>query len=99
MKSWDWYNKKEMKKLNFKFKITSHKDNKLGFIKRFIARKMAKIIYNSSVDTYQFGGWTGALKKSYELVDADKFQLIHWLLNSVGYECCVDGIREHCGLV
>ena len=56
------------------------------------------MILKSIGDTYQFGGYTGALKKSYEMVDASKFQLVHWILYVAGYSCCTADIMERCGI-
>lgn len=94
-------------KPNFRFKIIKKKQflsdghskyKRSSFLKRFIARKMALILFENGADTYQFGGCTGTLKKSYELVNADKFQLIHWILRSVGYDCCSANIEERCNV-
>ncbi len=55
---------------------------------RWIARHAAAMILNASSRTYQFGGWNGALKLAYEMVNADKEQLAHWILRTAGYSCC-----------
>lgn len=88
--------------VNLKFKV---EDGSGGFQKRswfhrFCARVVARMIVLSgpSGATYQFGGWDGALKKNYLMVDASKFQLAHWILRQVGYECCVADIMERCGV-
>jgi hypothetical protein len=64
---------------------------------RFCARQVCRIIAVFR-GTYQFGGWDGALKKHYSLVDADSSQLIHWILFSVGYSCCPADVMRRCGI-
>lgn len=54
---------------------------------RWFSRIVAASILNQG-GTYQMGGWTGALKLYYELVDADYHQLAHWILRRCGYVCC-----------
>jgi len=71
---------------------------KRGWIKRLFARRVASMIINTSSETYQFGGWTGALKKAYEMVDADKFQLAHWILREAGYNCCPADVMRRAGV-
>jgi hypothetical protein len=90
-------------KPNFKFKIDKrpfvHSEGfKTNFIRRFIARLMCQIIYKDPSTHYQFGGWSGSLKKEYNTCLANKFQLMHWILYSVGYSCCVADIMERCGI-
>jgi len=65
-----------------------------NWFRRWIARCAAARILNGKALTYQFGGYTGALKKNYELVDAGKEQLAHWVLRDVGYSCCPGDIQE-----
>ncbi len=57
------------------------------------------MILNSSTNTFQFGGWNGALKLSYELVNAEKEQLAHWILRDAGYLCCPADLMELTGNV
>ena len=68
-----------------------------NFFERWIARHAAARILNGDCRTFQFGGWTGALKKSYEMVNADKEQLAHWILRDVGYSCCPADIMKLTG--
>lgn len=68
------------------------------FFVRFCARITAAMIINNPAETYQFGGWTGALKKAYELVNADKFQLAHWILREAGYSCCPADVMRRAGV-
>lgn len=82
---------------NFKFEIDEMWGKRI-FLERFFARMVAKILWFSKGNTYQFGGWTGAKKLSYELVDADKFQLMHWILREAGYLCSVANIMERCNI-
>lgn len=90
--------------INFKFRIKDK--NKLwneeklntNVIKRFIARLMCQILFKNSATHYQFGGWSGNLKKEYNMCLANKFQLMHWILYSVGYSCCVADVMKRCGI-
>ena len=90
-------------KPNLKFKLQT-KDRlvsnckKTNCIKRFLARQMAISIFNDSATHYQFGGWDGFLKKNYVMCDADKFQLMHWILFNAGYSCCKADIMKRCGI-
>ena len=89
--------KRSIKTSQLKFKI----DDRWGrrtWLDRFCARHVAKMLHNTQGATYQFGGYTGALKKSYELVDADVFQLMHWVLRESGYNCCPADVMERCGV-
>jgi hypothetical protein len=83
--------------MNFKFEIDK-RWHKRTWIDRLCARWVAKMIYKTKSETYQFGGWTGAKKLAWELVDADKFQVIHWILREAGYNCCPADIMERCGI-
>ena len=67
-------------------------------ITRLAARITARMIYHSMGETYQFGGYTGILMEKYEMVDADKFQLIHWILREAGYSCCPADLMKECGI-
>lgn len=69
-----------------------------GYLQRYHARKTALMIAENNVRTYQFGGYQGALKKSYMLIDADKYQLIHWILTAAGYYCTSAQVMERCGV-
>lgn len=80
-----------------RFQIEPHWPNKSTMFERWIARRAASRILNGDARTYQFGGFTGALKLSYELVNADKEQIAHWLLRDVGYNCCTADIMELTG--
>jgi hypothetical protein len=63
---------------------------------RWVARQVAADILNGG-GHYQFGGYTGALKKAYEMVDADCHQLAHWILRRVGYVCCCADLMKLTG--
>ena len=80
-----------------KFPLDKMWPSQSNFFERWIARRAAARILNSSARTYQFGGWTGAKKLAYELVDADKEQIAHWLLREVGYSCCPADIMKLTG--
>lgn len=82
---------------NFRFEV-DRTWGKRSFLDRFFARMVAKLLWFSKGNTYQFGGWTGAKKLSYKLVDADKFQLMHWILREAGYSCCPADVMERCGV-
>lgn len=69
-----------------------------GYLQRYHARKTARMLADNSARTYQFGGYQGALKKSYMLIDADKYQLIHWILTAAGYYCTPAQVMERCGV-
>ena len=71
---------------------------KRSWLDRFCARHVAKMILKSDGETYQFGGWTGAKRLSYELVNADKFQLMHWILCEAGYNCNAAMVAERAGV-
>ena len=88
---------------NLKFKLQSKNRlisncKKTNFIKRFLARQMAISIFNDYATHYQFGGWSGLLKKEYNTCLADKFQLMHWILFNAGYSCCTADIMKRCGI-
>ena len=92
-----------MKKPNFNFPIQNkHQLNydgqKTGIIKRFLARQMAYSIFKEKSTHYQFAGWSGTLKKDYNMCLANKFQLMHWILHNAGYSCSVAQIIERCGI-
>ena len=61
---------------------------KKTWLDRWVARRMSALILNSSCKTYQFGGYTGFKRLAYEMVDAPKEQIVHWLLREAGYACC-----------
>jgi len=82
----------------FKYPIDPQWPLKSNFINRLAARITARMIYHAMGETYQFGGYTGVLKLSYEMVDADKFQLMHWVLREAGYSCCPADLMEECGV-
>jgi len=84
--------------VNFKFPLLKWQQRHAGWLTRFYARQVAKKIARSTTSTYQFGGWEGALKKNYVMIDADKYQLVHWILNSVGYCCSTADVMERCGV-
>ena len=69
-----------------------------GYLQRYYARKTARMIADRPARTYQFGGYQGALKKSYMLIDADKYQLIHWILTAAGYYCTPAQVMKRCGV-
>lgn len=83
-------------KPNLKFEIDT-RWGKRSWLDRFFARRTALMIFNAKGDTYQFGG-IGMLHSSYEMIDADKFQLMHWILREAGYNCCAASIMRHCGI-
>ena len=64
---------------------------------RLVARHVAADILTNDTGTYQFGGYTGALRLKYELVDADRHQLAHWVLRRVGYLCCCADLMKLTG--
>jgi hypothetical protein len=68
-----------------------------GRLERWHARRVAASIADSPVRTFQVGGFDGALRKNYLLVDADKYQFIHWVLFAAGYECTTAKVMERCG--
>ena len=70
----------------------------MKILDRWAARRMCNLIFRAPGETYQFGGYTGALKLSYEMVDASKFQLMHWILSVVGIRCCVYDVMESYGV-
>lgn len=73
---------------DLRFPVDTRWEPRKSWFARWIARCAAAMILNHPVRTYQFGGWNGALKLSYELVLADKEQLAHWILRAAGYSCC-----------
>lgn len=75
---------------NKKWKTTS-------WLNRFCARHTARVIYRTNVDCCQVDGWS-ELKREYEMINTNKFQLIHWILREVGYDCCPAEIMEKCGV-
>ena len=82
----------------FKFRIDPSWPLKSNYINRLAARITARMIYHALGESYQFGGYTGMLMEKYEMVDADKFQLIHWILREAGYSCCPADVMEACGI-
>lgn len=86
-----------MKTPNLRFDIDPQW-GKRSWLDRFCARHVANLLFRTRGETYQFGGWTGALKRSYEMVDASKFQLMHWILREAGYKCCEADIMKRCGV-
>ena len=83
--------------MNFKFEVDKMWA-KRSWLDRFCARQVCKMIFKSGAKTYQFGGWNGAKKLSYELINAEKFQLMHWILREAGYSCCAADVMERCGI-
>jgi hypothetical protein len=67
-----------------------------SIVLRWFSRVVAASILNQG-GTYQMCGWTGALKKAYECVDADHHQLAHWILRRTGYVCCCADLMELTG--
>ena len=65
---------------------------------RWLARKTAAMLWFRGARYYQFGGYDGALKKNYVLVDAPVFQLMHWILTTAGYDCTMADVMERCGV-
>lgn len=89
-------------KFELEDRVFSHSNNdgssmQGNFFQRWLARQVACSILNDESDTYQFGGYTGAKKLSYEMVDAHKEQLAHWILRRVGYKCCPADLMELTG--
>jgi len=87
----------EYKIRDFKFPVeknwncgTNHNSNPFY---RLCARYIAKHIMNANSDTFQFSGYTGSLKKEYCMIDAEKIQLVHWILRHVGYVCSIYDIE------
>ncbi len=71
---------------------------KWNWLQRWIARKTAARILNDESAGYQFGGPIGAkCPDSYEMVVARKEQLAHWILRTVGYNCCPADLMELTG--
>ena len=86
-------------RINLRFKIYKDEKKDHSWLDRFCARWVARMIHRSQIDYYQFGGWVGAGSKAkYELIDADKYQLMHWILREVGYRCCPADVMERCGV-
>jgi len=83
--------------MNLKFKIDKRWPKRSWF-DRFCARHVCKMIVKENFKSYQFGGYTGAKKLSYELVNAECFQLMHWVLREAGYSCCAADVMERCGI-
>ena len=65
---------------------------------RFCARQIATMLANSSDQTFQFGGYDGTLNHNYLLVNADKYQVIHWILTVAGYSCTPAKVMQRCGI-
>ncbi len=89
--------KKIIKEKHLRFPIDAMWPTKSTWLDKLIARMAAARILNGSSRTYQFGGYTGAKKLAYEMVDAEKEQLAHWLLRDCGYNCCVVDIMKVMG--
>ena len=70
---------------------------KTSMFQRYLSRKVACSILNEKGGTYQFGGYTGLRRLSYEMVDADRHQLAHWILRRVGYVCCCADLMKLTG--
>lgn len=83
--------------MNFKFEIDKHWSYR-SWLDRFCVRHVCKMIAKSQAKTYQFGGYTGAKKLAYELINAEKYQLMHWILREAGYNCCPADVMERCGV-
>lgn len=82
---------------DLRFPIDKKWGNKSTWIDRLVARLAAVRILNGESRTYQFGGYTGIKKLAYEMVDAEKEQIAHWLLRDCGYFCCVADIMRVMG--
>lgn len=82
----------------FKYPIDPQWPLKSNFINRLAARITVRMIYHSLGESYQFGGYTGLLMEQYEMVDADKFQVMHWVLREAGYSCSPADVMESCGV-
>jgi len=71
---------------------------KRSWIQRLAARIVANMIINTESDTYQFGGWRSSKQPTpYTFIQADKYQLAHWVLRESGYHCCVADIMKRAG--
>jgi len=88
---------KKIKASDLKFPIFFSDWDSSSWLTRLIARHSAARILNCSCSKFQFGGYTGLLKKKYEMVDAPKEQLAHWILYNAGYSCCTGDIMEITG--
>ena len=88
---------KQVRRPDLKFKI-DQMWGKRSWLDRLFARRTATMILNAPGSTYQFGGYTGAKRLAYEMVDADKFQMMHWILREAGYECCPADVMKRCGV-
>lgn len=90
--------RKTVKPSQLKFKVY-HRGSSyiISAFRRWMARYVAAMVLNSSLDTYQFGGYTGHLRLNYYLIDADKEQLAHWILYIAGYVCSVTHLKELTG--
>ena len=82
---------------DLRFPVDTRWEPPKSWFTRWIARRAAAMILNHPGRTYQFSGWNGALKLSYEMVDADKEQLAHWILRTAGYSCCPADLMELTG--
>lgn len=84
--------------MNFKFPVEVNAPKGLtGWLMRWHARKVAHMIAVLPFQTYQFGGVQGELTE-YLLIDADKYQVIHWVLTTAGYYCTTAQVMERCGV-
>ena len=68
-----------------------------SIVNRWMVRRSCAILLNSPCSYYQMGGYTGTLKKSYELVDTPTESIVHWLLREVGYSCSIADIMKRTG--
>lgn len=85
--------------MNFNFPVEVNAPKGLtGWLMRWHARKVAHMIAVLPFQTYQFGGIQGQLKPEYLLIDADKYQVIHWVLMTAGYYCNTAQVMERCGV-
>ena len=69
----------------------------ITWLDRWCARVVCQLIWRSGAKSFQFGGYTG-IHGSYQLVMADRFQLMHWILRTAGYDCCPADVSRRCGL-
>jgi len=95
-------------KPNLSFKLSGGK--KKSFIDRYYARKVALMIFSSGKEFFRFGGIVsnGMIKilcnninippDRYEVIPADKFQLMYAILSEAGYDCTTARIMFRCGV-
>lgn len=65
---------------------------------RWLARKTAAMLWFRGASSYQFGGYDGALKRNYVLINAPVFQVMHWILRTAGYDCSPAMVMLRCGV-